>query len=189
MDKRKCMKTLYAILASLILCISLSTTAQAVPNGNLGPLLAQWAGNPSAASINSLDVVPGTMVWDSVDNVWFKKTLAKGTNTGGYALVSATVVTASTPLTGFSISFNALGNNETVYLTPAGTLATGTIVFPTDATSAIGQTLTLVSTQTQTALTVTSTSLTLVGTAVTALTANTEVSWKKVAASTWLRTK
>ncbi len=97
------------------------------------------------------------------------------------------VVTPVTPLTAFSLAFNTAGKSETMYLTPAGTLATGTITFPSDANSKIGQVLRIVSTQTQTALTVSSSGLTLVGTAVTALTANTPVSWEKVAASTWLR--
>lgn len=97
------------------------------------------------------------------------------------------IVQPVTPLTGATVTATALGANETAYVTPAGTIAALTYVFPTDATSRIGQVLRLVSTQIVTALTVTSTSLTLVGTAVTALAVNTPVVYQKVAAATWLR--
>lgn len=94
-------------------------------------------------------------------------------------------VTPYTPLTAFSISAGTGLHDETIFLTPAGTLATGTFIFPTDAKSRIGQKITLVSTQVVTALTITSTNLTLNGAAITALAANVPVTWQKTAASTW----
>lgn len=98
------------------------------------------------------------------------------------------VVTPVTPVTAFSLSWNAKGQDELIYLTPAGTLATGTITFPTDAKSIIGQRISIATSQTQTALTVSSSGLTLKGTAITALTANAVPAvWQKVAAATWLR--
>jgi TRAP-type C4-dicarboxylate transport system substrate-binding protein len=98
-------------------------------------------------------------------------------------------VQAVTPLTGATVTAAITGVNETAYITPAGTIAALTYVFPSDSNSRIGQVLRAVSTQTVTALTVSSAGLTLLGTAVTALVANTPVSFQKVAASTWLRLK
>lgn len=95
------------------------------------------------------------------------------------------IVTASVPLTAFSVTFGAGLHDETIALTPAGTLATGTVVFPTDAHSRLGQRLTIVSTQIITALTVTSTNLTLNGAAITALAANVPVTWEKTGAAIW----
>ena len=96
-------------------------------------------------------------------------------------------VTAITPLTGDSGTFNANGTDEMIYLTPAGTIANYTIVFPSDANSFLGQVLTILSTQIVSTLTVTSAGLTLNGTAATSLQANVPVRWRKVAASTWSR--
>lgn len=97
------------------------------------------------------------------------------------------IVSPYTPVTTDSISAKLKGQNETVYLTPAGTIAAATFVFPDEYNSRIGQFLTLVSTQIVTALTVTSTGLTLKGTAITALAVNTPIIWQKVAALTWMR--
>lgn len=86
-----------------------------------------------------------------------------------------------------SIAFKLKGQDETIYATPVGTVDAATIVFPDEYSSRIGQNITISSTGIVTALTVTSTGLTLKGTAVTALAANTPISWRKVAALTWLR--
>lgn len=80
----------------------------------------------------------------------------------------------NTPLTGFTLT----GTNYTslLYLTPAGTLATGTVTMP--ALENDGQRFCIASSQTQTALTVTAnTGQTIVGTAVTALVIGTQVCW------------
>lgn len=103
----------------------------------------------------------------------------------GAAVKKASLTVATT---GFSINVNTASQDEIIALNPAGTLATGTVVFPSDANSRVGQKLTIITTQTQTALTLTTTGLTILGTAVTALTANTAVSFEKVAAATWIRT-
>jgi hypothetical protein len=74
------------------------------------------------------------------------------------------------PLTGFSIT----PQTNMLVLNPAGTLATGTVLLPLNAPD--GASLTIVSTQTQTALTVTAnTGDLIVGTAITALVALTPV--------------
>jgi hypothetical protein len=57
-------------------------------------------------------------------------------------------------LTGFSISFPA--NTETLQLNPAGVLATGTIALPTNPVD--GQSITIATTNTVTAVTLTSSS-------------------------------
>lgn len=75
------------------------------------------------------------------------------------------------PLTAFSIDLS-VGASELV-INPAGTLATGTVILPVNPEE--GRIFSMVSTQTQTALTVTvGTGDTLVG-AITALVANTPV--------------
>lgn len=93
----------------------------------------------------------------------------------------------TTPVTTATITANANGQNEIDYITPAGTIAALTFVFPTDAASRLGQSITLFSTQIVTALTITSAGLTLKGTALTAMAVNTPYVWKKVAAATWAR--
>lgn len=93
----------------------------------------------------------------------------------------------SVPLTGFSIQIaNLVGS---VIINPAGTLATGTFLFPLVASD--GQNLCIMSTQTQTAVTMTPPSgITIGAVTVTALVASTPVCWQFVAsASTWFRTK
>jgi hypothetical protein len=96
-------------------------------------------------------------------------------------------VSSSVPLTGFSVSFNSVSQPEMIFLQPAGTLATGTLVFPPAGKNRVGQILSIMSTQIVTSLTVTSTGLTLVGTAVTALAANVRIAWQCVALNTFAR--
>ena len=75
------------------------------------------------------------------------------------------------PLTGFSIS----PVSSRLVINPAGTLATGTVTFPLNPVD--GQELTIVSTQTQTAITLTAGTLDTIANAVTALTALTPVKY------------
>lgn len=105
----------------------------------------------------------------------------------GSPIGSGFTVTAISPLTGATVTANANGNRELIYLTPAGTIATMTFVFPSDANSFLGQILQIVSTQTVTAVTVSASGLTINGTAWTALAPNVPVQFVKVAAATWLR--
>jgi hypothetical protein len=76
------------------------------------------------------------------------------------------------PLTGFSIS----PVSSDLVLNPAGTLATGTVTFPTNPID--GQRLTITSTQTQTAITLTAGTGDTINNAVTALVANTPVTYR-----------
>lgn len=94
----------------------------------------------------------------------------------------------SVPLTAFTIT----ANNQTTFLiiNPAGTLATGTIT--TAASPGDGQKLCVMSSQTQTALTMTANTgqafASYGGATVTALTANTPVCWFYIAnQAVWVR--
>lgn len=103
--------------------------------------------------------------------------------------ISPILQTAS-PTTGQTVTATA-NSNVTVYLTPAGTLATLTFSLPTDANSKNGQIVRLFTTQALTALTVNvAGSGTLKGTALTTLAANTGAAWQKVSSAgngTWIR--
>jgi len=103
---------------------------------------------------------------------------------GGYA--------TSTPTTGFSIVF---GPQTLNYLTPAGTLATGTGSLPdlTNSATFNNNTVGLVSTQNVTAFTLNvQNGGTILGTSTTAITANTYYEWKCLkttqAGAVWIRT-
>ena len=101
-----------------------------------------------------------------------------------------TIAVRTTPTTGFTILATPFVD-QVHYLTPAGTLATGTFSLPSAANSQEGQIVRLHSTETQTALTVNVTGGgTINGTAVTALTADTSYAWQCVSVSgagTWIR--
>ncbi len=64
------------------------------------------------------------------------------------------VRTINTPVTGFNLTYTDNGNTQWLLLTPAGTLATGTVVLPSTAQAADGQECWLTSTQIITTLTV-----------------------------------
>ena len=98
--------------------------------------------------------------------------------------VRAATYAQSTPVTGFSITVPATTTIEQI--TPAGTLATGTFVFPTAAVD--GQRLRIFSSAIVTALTLTAgTGQTIVG-GVTALAANTPVEYVySLSTLTWYR--
>jgi hypothetical protein len=90
----------------------------------------------------------------------------------------------STPVTAFTIT--AVNPTSVIEITPAGTLATGTIVFPANPVDR--QELAIYSTQTQTALTLTPSAGTTINAAVTALVANVGVAYKYNAATlVWYR--
>ncbi|WP_264501475.1 hypothetical protein [Luteolibacter flavescens] len=101
-----------------------------------------------------------------------------------------TVSIRTTPLTGFTILAAAFVD-QVHYLTPAGTLATGTFRLPAAAFAKEGQIVRLLSTATQTALTVNVLGGgTISGAAVTSLVANTSYAWQCVntnGAGAWIR--
>lgn len=99
------------------------------------------------------------------------------------ALAAAGVIASSTPLTGFSIT---IPNGVSTYLiTPAGTLATGTFTLP--AAPYEGQVVEIVSSQTQTAVTIAaSAGHTISGTAATALVRSTKIAYVFIS-TVWYR--
>lgn len=114
------------------------------------------------------------------------------TNSGGdfiaavantdYALPAT--VALSTPTTGQTASFATTATDQTLYITPAGTLAALTVALPANATARTGQRCRVCCTQIITALTL-SGATTFIGFAPTALTAGQSFGLVKVAANTW----
>lgn len=123
------------------------------------------------------------------DNVITAARIVSAPDAGG-VLALAPVIVAATPTTGFTITA-ARYTDQTHYLTPAGTLATGTFNLPTAANSRAGQMVRLWSTQIVTALTTAvSGGGTIQGAALTAAAANTPYAWQCVStagAGTWIR--
>jgi len=101
------------------------------------------------------------------------------------ALRNTSGMSQQTPLTAFAITIPA--NVAVLQLTPAGTLATGTITLP--ASPYDGQDAFIFSTQTVTALTIAANmGQTINGTAITTIAANTRIGYKyNVANTTWYR--
>lgn len=98
--------------------------------------------------------------------------------------------TATTPLTGATITATENGADQVHYVTPAGTLATLTFLLPTSATAEDGQLITFQSSTIITALTVTAGTGTTTGGAAAIGTAgaNTTYYWRYVAsAAKWVR--
>ena len=96
-------------------------------------------------------------------------------------------VSEYTAVEGATINARADGLDETVYLAHTSTASAATFVFPSSANSVTGQVLRIFSKSAVTTLTVNTNSNTLVGAAVSSLTANQSGAWQKVAAGTWAR--
>jgi hypothetical protein len=99
-------------------------------------------------------------------------------------------VTTATPAGGGTVTFNTNGQDETMFLNLSAGITGLTVVFPTAASSIVGQTIRLWSRE-AVASTVSYTldSQTVRGTNPTSLSANTVYEWQKVANSphTWIR--
>ena len=113
------------------------------------------------------------------------KALAFDANGLPYAASIIEVIQSSTPLTGATVVMANNDNDGTLVVTPAGTIAALTVTLPTEAASRIGQIERIVTSQTITSLTVNG--ATTIGGNVTTLTANSFVTFQKVAANTWRR--
>ena len=94
-------------------------------------------------------------------------------------------VTAVTPAGGGTVSFNTSTIDETIYLDLTGAITNLTVVFPSDAASVVGQTISLISTHAIDG-TVTYTNGTRVPTAPTVLAAGVLYQWRKTKANTWV---
>ena len=92
-------------------------------------------------------------------------------------------IQAASPLTGTTVTLTADIANKILVLTPAGTIAALTVAFPADASTAVGQSITVFSTQIITALTVNG--ATTIYNAPTAMTAGQKFTLQKMSANTW----
>jgi hypothetical protein len=77
--------------------------------------------------------------------------------------------------------------DQILELTPSATLASGTVTFPTDNSTRVGQRLTIMSTQTITALTVTVASGTIYGWSAGTTLNPGSITFLKVAANVWTK--
>jgi len=114
-------------------------------------------------------------------------------NTGGLTQAqtdalypSKDVVQPVTPTTGQTVQMTDDSRNGTLVLSPAGTLATLTVVLPSDANSVVGQYRSVSSTKAITLLTVNG--ATTIFNAPTVMSAGDLVTFKKTAPNTWMRT-
>lgn len=105
----------------------------------------------------------------------------------GTPAVSVELIQNAAPVTGGNVVFATSSENITLYLAPAGTLATLSISLPSDANSFIGQICRVFTSQTLTALTVSVPSGTITGTAVTALAQFASLVFQKAASNAWIR--
>jgi|688.fasta_scaffold436198_1 hypothetical protein len=94
-------------------------------------------------------------------------------------------VTVATPASGGTVTFNAGGQDELIYLDIGSAITGLTINFPSDANSVIGQTISVFCRSAVNA-TVTYPIGTEVPTAPTSLVAGIMYSWQKVSTSTWV---
>lgn len=115
------------------------------------------------------------------------------TNTGNGGMTQAgcdvlyanvDVIQTVTPTTGQTVVMTNDNKNGTLILTPAGTLATLTITFPTDGNSRVGQIRRFASTSIITALTINGA---VILNSIVAIAVNECFSYQKVSANTWVR--
>lgn len=102
---------------------------------------------------------------------------------GGFA--KARTSQANVPSTGQTVAMAGGDADGSLVLTPAGTLAALTVTLPPDASSVIGQTRRIITTQAITALTVNG--ATTIINAPASMGAGTTVTFEKIAANTWIR--
>jgi hypothetical protein len=97
-----------------------------------------------------------------------------------------TVFQTATPVNAGTTVLTDAVNDSHLVCTPAGTIASHTFTFPTEANSRIGQKLTISTSAEITAVTFSGSGLTVTED-VTGLAAGAAISFQKVAASTWRR--
>ncbi len=104
---------------------------------------------------------------------------------GGGSPLGAPAVQAASPTAGQTVVMTDSAVDGTLYLTPAGTLATLTVTLPTEVNSRIGQIRRIGTSQALTLLTIGG-ATTILGN-VTTLALGASASFQKVAANTWIR--
>lgn len=175
------MKTLFHTLLALTLSVSAFA-------GQIGPYSYTYGTTPVSAPVTAINPPPGSTVIATDTGTYYRKVGALGDNSASaYAVDAVQLITTSTPLTGATVTASNAKADETVIITPAGTIAALTFVFPSDTNSRIGQQITLQSSQIVTTLTLTKGGQTITDPAGTALAANVPQRWIKTAASTWVR--
>jgi hypothetical protein len=166
-----------------------STGGNGVTDETKAVLFSSGGGLVATYQFSVVDAATGEFFTLEADNVMSGSRIVNPPDAEG-TLALAPVIVAATPTTGFTITA-ARYTDQTHYLTPAGTLATGTFTLPTATNSRVGQIVRLWSTQIVTALTVNvSGGGTIQGTALTAAAVNTPYAWQCVSTAgtgTWIR--
>jgi hypothetical protein len=97
-------------------------------------------------------------------------------------------VSVVTPTGGGTITFNSSGQDETIFLDHDPAITGLTVVFPTNSTSAVGQTIRVFPrTAVNATVSYTLGGQTVRGTNPTSYSATTNYEWQKVANNTWIR--
>lgn len=104
---------------------------------------------------------------------------------GGGQAAGVPLIISSTPTTGQTVNFANSPVDQTIYATPAGTLASLTLTLPSDATSQPGQICRFFTSQALTVLTVNG-AVTIRNAPVSSV-INDCCTFQKVAANTWIR--
>lgn len=167
----------------------ITTGTVGIANGGTGQSSATSAFNALSPSTTKGDLIVnnGTDDIRVVVGTDGMALIANSATASGVAWSFGETIQNSTPSSGDNVVFNTVLTNLTLYITPAGTLATLSLTLPADASSRIGQICRAFTTQTLTALTVTASGGSIVGTAITTLAQYGMLSFQKVAASTWIR--
>jgi hypothetical protein len=96
-------------------------------------------------------------------------------------------VTYSAPATGQTTTINSAGEDQTVHLDHSSAIAAHTLVFPTNATSRVGQKIRIFARTAVTTLTINANGNTIRGVALTTLAASGTATFEKTAPSMWIR--
>lgn len=170
------------LLLSLVAC----TLAAPAFAGKVSEYLYTYGSTPVDAPVTAINPPPGSVVIDTTTGVHYRKISAVDSN-ATYAVEPVQTVFASVPLTGETITASNANDDQIYVLTPAGTIAAQTFVFPSNANSRIGQEITIQSSQIVSTLTLTKGGQTITDPAGTALAVNVPQRWIKTAASVWTR--
>jgi hypothetical protein len=166
-----------------------STGGNGVTDETKAVLFSSGGGLVTTYQFSVVDAATGEFFTLEADNVLSGSRIVNPPDSGGtLALTPAIVTLVST--TGFTYVVSRYVD-QTFYLTPAGTLATGTFSLPPAVNSRAGQIIRLWSTEIITSLTVNvNGGGTILGTALTAAAANTPYAWQCVSTAgtgTWIR--
>lgn len=173
------------VAAALAIAIG-SAGAVVVNGGALGTPSSGVATNltGTASGLTAGNVTTNANLTGPVTSVGNATSIAAGVITP--AMLS-TATQTPTPTTGQTQTFNTSSNNELIACLHSATIAAQTFVIPADASSVVGQELTIFSRAAITTVTLTTNSNTIYGSALTTFAAAGVYLIRKVAASTWVR--